>query len=396
MKIRRYRLPIWLLGIAGLTAAPTIAAEEVRLLLPEVIYAVPGVETNLYYDNLITVINSKNYSFRVRCAKGRMDEARWRFTPEAGDVGEYPLELSVSGPDGVAAEGRTRIVVSPADAGRDRAVRVLMIGASQTAASVYPRRVLELMRESGVADFRLLGTNGPGYRPDPKGEVAHEGWGGWGWGTFFTRYGREESARNDGLHPVRQREANSRFLFPGPDGKIEFDFARYCEKYADGQKPDFVTILLGINDVFFGTDETMPEIMKNKVFAYLEPMVAAIRRAAPDCVIGIALLPPPAASQDAFGANYGCQQTRYQVRKNLDCFNRAVTAKCRELRIDVIPLPPNLDTVNGFPTVSEAANANCPETVIRQSNAFHPAEPGYRQFADVFYAWLKYRLNRKP
>ncbi len=373
----------------------TEAEGNVRLLFPERIYAVVGLETNLYYDNLVTVINSRNYIFDIRCSKGRMDEARWRFTPEAGDVGAYPLEMIVHGPAGVVARTTGELNVVPADAGKGRSVRMLMIGASQTGASVYPRRVLDLMRAGEGPEFRLMGSNGPDYRPDPNGEVAHEGWGGWGWSSFFERCQTEESRDNDGMHPNRPWEVNSRFLFPGKDGKPEFDFARYCEKYANGKAPDFVSILLGINNIFFGTDETMEGILLENVYPYMDKFVAEIRRVAPECVIGIAFLAPPSASQDAFGANYGCQQTRYQVRKNLDFFNRAMLIKCRELNLDTIPLHANLDTAHGFPTVHEAVNANHDEKIIRQSNAFHPNASGYRQFGDVIYAWVKYRLNEK-
>ena len=36
------------------------AGQDVRLLIPEKIYAVPGVETNIYFNNVVTVINPAN------------------------------------------------------------------------------------------------------------------------------------------------------------------------------------------------------------------------------------------------------------------------------------------------------------------------------------------------
>ena len=62
---------------------------NVRLLVPEKIYAVPGIEMNVYFNNIVTVINPANYVFDVNCEKGRNDVKRWRFTPEKGDVGTY-------------------------------------------------------------------------------------------------------------------------------------------------------------------------------------------------------------------------------------------------------------------------------------------------------------------
>ena len=48
------------------------AAENVKLLLPERIYAVPGVEINVYFQNIVTVINPDNYVFDVDCKKAVM------------------------------------------------------------------------------------------------------------------------------------------------------------------------------------------------------------------------------------------------------------------------------------------------------------------------------------
>ena len=61
--------------------AGIVKRENVSLLIPEKIYAVPGVETNVYFDNVVTVINPANYVFDVDCKKGRNDLKRWRFTP---------------------------------------------------------------------------------------------------------------------------------------------------------------------------------------------------------------------------------------------------------------------------------------------------------------------------
>ena len=71
MKIQTFLTAIFLLGIHV-----SVIAENVRLLLPEVIYAVPGVEMNVYYNNIITVPNPANYVFSVDCAKGRNMQMR--------------------------------------------------------------------------------------------------------------------------------------------------------------------------------------------------------------------------------------------------------------------------------------------------------------------------------
>ena len=57
-----------------------------KLLLPEIIYALPGFEINIYFQNIVTVINPDNYAFDVECAKGRCDQLRWRWIPDDEDV----------------------------------------------------------------------------------------------------------------------------------------------------------------------------------------------------------------------------------------------------------------------------------------------------------------------
>ena len=60
-----------LFAVTFLLAGSAAAGENVRLFVPEKIYAVPGVEMNVYFDNIVTVINSANYVFDVDCQKGR-------------------------------------------------------------------------------------------------------------------------------------------------------------------------------------------------------------------------------------------------------------------------------------------------------------------------------------
>ena len=90
-----------------------------RLVLPKIIYAVPGVEANLYFRNVFLCINPDNYVFDVDCSRGRNDRKRWRFLPAEGDAGSYPLTLSVYDEKGLVARGKTVVRVIPRDAGNE-------------------------------------------------------------------------------------------------------------------------------------------------------------------------------------------------------------------------------------------------------------------------------------
>ena len=63
--MKRVSLKNWLLALACVFGSSSSAAEDVKLLLPEKIYAVPGVECNIYFNNIVTVINPANYVFDV-------------------------------------------------------------------------------------------------------------------------------------------------------------------------------------------------------------------------------------------------------------------------------------------------------------------------------------------
>ena len=63
--------------------------------LPEVIYAVPEIEANIYFDNILLVANLDNYIIDITCNKGLQQLERWTYTPSVNDIGEYTLTLKV-------------------------------------------------------------------------------------------------------------------------------------------------------------------------------------------------------------------------------------------------------------------------------------------------------------
>ena len=360
-----------------------------KLVLPEVIYAVPGVETNIYFENVFFCINPDNFIFDADCPKGRNYQHRWSFIPAENEVGTYPLSLTVIGENGTVAKGETKIVVAPANAGKGKNISILMVGDSLTDATVYPTRLHALVKGENNPQMKMIGSHCGGSRAVAPGGVAHEGYGGWAWSTFLTQF-NDNSTITD---PKKKFYAKSKFLVE-KNGKPEFDLQSYVNQYNDGKMPDFITIQLGVNDVFGASDlsiyDTLAGIEKN-----MDALIAAFRKAAPDAVIGVGLV-TAGAKQDAFGANYKNGQTAWQYKKNSFMLNQLMIQKFQknqDKKLFLIPTPVNLDCSNNFPAKTEPVNNGNPSMVLRQSNGVHPAETGYIQMGDTYYAWLKYQLS---
>lgn len=374
--------------LAPWTAMPASDLQEsLPFELPPDLYAAPGVECNLYLDNLVLSVNPDNYAFDVDCPKGRQDRKRWHFIPTEKDVGDFALDVKVvDSANHVVASGRSWLHVAPPDAGAGTTLNLLILGDSLTDASVYPKTLHDLLAALGNPKASFLGTNwwhGKGGNLDV---LAHEGYAGWTWGDFLSRW-EEGSPR-----PYRSK---SKFLVDR-GGKRELDFQAYCDKWLRGRKPDYITVFLGANEMFGASDAKLEENIDQQ-FANADKLIAEFKRVAPNVEIGLALLPPPASSQDAFGANYGCGLTRWQyrqrqfrlVQRQLEKFGGGQGA------ISLIPVFTGLDCENNYPEQSGRLNLHNPKETMRQCNALHPAREGYEQIGDIFYSWLKYRLALK-
>ena len=357
---------------------------RLRLSLPDTIDAVVGLEANIYFDNLVLTTDSANYAFDVHCPKGRHEEERWTLTPVVGDVGVYPLVVEVRDDQNrVVARARTQLRVHPADAGNGRDLTLLFVGDSLTHASVYPRHVLDLGAKDGNPRLKLIGSHQPAGVPDT---VRHEGYGGWTALRFATH---ATGTPREGEYAKRA----SPFLYPGADGKPALDFKAYCRDVNGGTPPDVVSIFLGPNDIYGDTDETI-EGGVERMLRHMDLLVGMVRRDAPETDVALLLPVPPAASQDAFGSNYGTSQTRWQYRRNQHRLVERMLAQYggREPeRIHLIATEVNLDCRHNYPAAEVTWNANTPLKGLRQNNGVHPAATGYQQTGDTVFAWLKGR-----
>ena len=375
------------IGQAGAPVQQAALAQKpfpgaIRLLLPPRIYAVPGIEMNVYFDNVCLTVNRANYVFDVVCDKGTQQAERWTITPTDQDVGQYPLALEVRDEaNRIIARAESTLQIASKNAGAGLPVSFLMIGASETHAAVYPAHVLELCKPQGNPRLTLVGH--VPHREQPT--VRIEGYGGWTAKRFMNHFTAEKRPEVQGDREA-WKAGGSPFLYSDGHGGFKADFGQYCRDFNQGHGPDFVTIILGGNDTFRCTDENI-EASIDTMLEHYDGLIAMIHQVRNDTRIGAVLMYPPASSQDAFGANYQCSQTYWQCKRNLHrvCERILVHYGNRESEhIYLVPVKSNLDCDHNFPTlkrdgtrrprpkacVSTMGSTRLPKAIVRSATRF--------------------------
>ena len=377
------RLQLVFLMISAVSSEPELQAADgktpdIRLTLPAEMYAVVGVEMNVYFDNVVLTQTPKKFSFEFGCDVGSVEVRRWRCLPETRHVGRHKLTVTVRDLEGQdIAEKVTMLHVLPANAGDDRKVKILMVGDSLTHATAWPNELARLLGKDANPKWRMLGT----HRPSSAATgVAHEGYGGWTWQRFVSKYEPEP----DGTH----RKRSSPFVFLGENQKPKLDVARYFDEYFDGERPDVVFFLLGINDCF-GARPDDPAAIDARIDLMMHQadlLLADFHQAAPEADLAICVTTPPNARESGFEANYkgryhrwGWKRIQHRlVERLLSKFERKSDATSDVGgHFFVVPTHLNLDPVDGYP----------------ENNGVHPNGFGYRQVGASVYSWLKWRLN---
>lgn len=367
---------------------------SVRLVLPPVINSVVGTETNIYFDNIVMVLNPANFAFEIKCDKGNHFAERWSFKPKADDGGEYPIEIVVRDEmNAELARGKSIVRVMAAEVTPLRELSVLLVGDSltDTSYSHYPQRLIELDERDPSFSLRLIGSRGLKQNP-PDGPLRHEGYAGWTAEAFVTFHGPQS---RKGFQ--RRPETGSPFVYDGPDGKPHLNFAKYCDEFNDGKAPDVIFISLGPNDIFRANDETIEKEVEHSLKNF-DILIQEFRTVSPQTRIAVSMPPPPTRSQDGFRNYVGPNryQSRWQYRRNQHRLIEQILARygARESEnIFVVPVYLNLDTVRNYRTFVAPANASTTQPVERVLDGVHPAKEGHYQMADSLFCWLKSIAN---
>jgi lysophospholipase L1-like esterase len=346
-----------------------------RLTLPPAMYAVVGQPTSIYLDDVVLTQTPEQYRLEVLPSLGSADATHWSFTPDKAQVGRHTLRLQVKNVDGrLLGHGSMQLQVVSADAGAGRKLTLLLVGDSLTHASVYPNELARLFSTPGNPACKMLGTHHP---ETVVAGVGHEGYGGWTWARFASHWnpGGEQS------HKTR----SSPFLFAGADGKGTLDVGKYFDTQCQGERPDIVTFLLGINDCF-GANPDNPQAMDGTIDSMLtnaDVLLAAFHQAAPHAELAVCLTVPPNSREAAFLGNYNGKRHRWgwkRIQHRLVERELAHFGGREKEGIFLVPAELGVDPVGDYPV----------------NNAVHPNAAGYRQIAATLYAWIKWRLATRP
>jgi lysophospholipase L1-like esterase len=354
--------------------------ENLRLTLPPEIFAVVGVETGIYFDNIVLTQNTDQYRFEVSCPVGQTDAQLWSLTATLADIGSHSLRVTVRDAEGTQlAESVAQLHITAANSGSDREVTMLVVGDSLTHATLWPNELARLLRQPGNPVWKMPGS----HRPKNAAEgVAHEGYGGWTWQRFANHY----EPNPDGTY----RKRSSPFVFLDKSEMPVLDVARYFDETNKGERPDVVFFLLGINDCFSANpdDITKTDAKIATMLTHAETLLSAFQEAAPNADLAICITTPPNSRKSAFEENYKGRYPRWGwkriqhrlVERLLECYESQESNGGSESgQLFAIPTHLYLDPTAGYP----------------DNNSVHPNSFGYQQIGSSAYSWLKWWLEQQ-
>ncbi len=416
------------------------------IYLPSFLYASEGVETNIYFDNIVfSNLPNELLAIDVICTKGRQYNKFWRITPLSSDEGTTSFKIEISFAGKLIASRDSELIITGKSKSSGKSINVLCIGDSTTAGGQYISIINTDYQALTSPSITFLGTRGT----VPNN---HEGRGGWkfsqyagdggqstyqfnlneindapGNGSVYTdgrsdftlteinmseakgyiagrrSKGTESPSANGYLTKVSGTGAdtipytNSTITAANPFWNLKtqrLDFKKYMNDHGYTMtQHDLITIHLGINDVFVDISKSLLDSIK----ADLNKMLAEFQTVIPQINIGLCITIPPSISQDAFAINYASGQT---LKRYLENYKQLVnflltnydTPEMKASRIYCIGFNYAIDRTNNFQKTTMKANARSTQVIETWGNGVHPDNTGYYQMGDALYVFIK-QLN---
>lgn len=413
---------------------------------------VVGDKFELFYRGVIRSMNPYKYYIKVSSPKGKPYPRYYTYTPLDGEVGDYPLTITLYDDylNEIETATTTLHVVMPKKP--NRKINILCFGDSLTFNGVWPyegyRRFTKNDGEPcglGLGDvINMIGTC-------KKEEVGYEGYGGWQWCHFVNNNAVSTTSsvwievdshnldendqhsiwQSDKLKWVLESIEDNRLKFKRGEGNyscmpiigeefIDLEKNRilkfkkyYFEKgnpfYDEDIKgPNFKKYCLdnnfeGIDYVYILLTWNGQYTPYNRDFSHFEPFILEIlRRLRQDYPnIKVRLIGIQSPSIDGgIAANYGASglysdvfgevTTAYNYDEYLEelCNKDEFKDYCR-----YIDMKAQFDVEYNMP--SEMTKVNARSTILEKigTNGVHPTMSGYLQIGDVFYRALVRDMN---
>lgn len=430
---------------SGTTPEPVQKHKPVVVIPPKV-YVMRGLQAHIYPEHLLFERPSL-YDHDIVCTKGKQMERGWVWdhNPDAPDpFGVVGLTWNIHDVETteLLSGGTTNINFVDPNNKNGQNLKVCVIGDSLVNAAAMTARLLAIA-ETDVTKIKLIGTRGSGLN-------LHEGRGGWtindytGTGRTYYKFDVSGVTTIPAINSATYKIGDTELLvqevnISGGAGSIicslnkgaaptvgvsgvlnksngsagdssiaysnvqtvsgnpfwnattsSVDFAGYLSRYSL-ELPDVVFIQLGVNDTFGLTSDQAVIDFCSTAFSKLDTLINSIKSANPAVKI-VVMTPPVYANQDAFGSNYGCNQTAWRAKRNIVGFNKLLISNYSNKEANSIYLlgsGVNVDTVNNFPTGVIKINSHNQNNITIQVNGVHPDVSGYYQIGDAMWACLK-------
>ncbi|MDP3469449.1 MAG: hypothetical protein Q8S11_14000 [Daejeonella sp.] len=422
---------------------PSILNAEAKILTPSVIYASEGIETNIYFDNVIfSNLPNELLAIDITCTKGRQYDKFWRISPQTTDTGTIEFKIEVSFAGKIIASKTSELIITGKNNGAGSSIKVLCIGDSTTAGGQYISIINTDYQVMASPSMTFLGSRGS----TPN---KHEGRGGWKFsqyagdgGQSTWQFGLSGLAESPGIGSV-YTDGKSEFTIsevnlsggngyvaarrskgidnPSVNGTLtkvsgngdtlipftnsvmtaanpfwnlntqRLDFKKYLmDKGYSMNAEDLITVHLGINDVFLDVTESKLKGIRDD----FDKMLSEFRAVIPQINIGLCITIPPSISQDAFAVNYASGQT---LKRYIENYKKLVefllsnydTPEMRTSKLYCIGFNYCIDRTNNFQKTTMKANARSTQIIETWGNGVHPDNTGYYQMGDALYSFIK-------
>lgn len=405
--------------------------------IPALVYAVVGVEKNLYHDAVFSAPSDglngfSGYSVEISGPVGKNKRRCWRLAAAAGDVGTHAMTARAWDANGKLIATRTFSVVVQAATGKVSVKNVLMIGDSLT----WPSVITTIARDNFVAiggtTPSFLGTQGsaPNKHEGRGGKTfsffASAGGTGYrftvsgvgsvatgatysvsgvtytvtevnitaGSGTIATTGASAPPASGTLTKTSGSGDATIAFSASATESGNPFwsggtmNIANYRSVNGIAAPFGAVTVQLGINDVFSASEITSFATYINYAKAIADAFIADNA----SCKIIIALPTVCGNTNDGFAVNYGAAYPRRVYEKNLFGLRAALLAAfdgaAYHANVKVGSVGLSVDRWYGYATSAAAVAARMTATEDEHINGVHPGTDGYEQAGDAMFADL--------